>query len=151
MSSSLKAGHVSRYLALARLLLKHRGASLAGTSPESSSTWRASPRMRGRDTATDDDARHLVDELFRMGPTFIKLGQLLSTRADLLPPVYLDALARLRDDVEPLEPGIAEQVVEERARRPASTAFGSFDARPSGRRPSARSTGPRCATAARSR
>ena len=36
-----------------------------------------------------------------MGPTFVKLGQLLSSRADLLPMPYLDALARLQDRVEP--------------------------------------------------
>ena len=41
--------------------------------------------------------------LERMGPTFVKLGQLLSTRADLLPQPYLDALARLQDDVAPID------------------------------------------------
>jgi predicted unusual protein kinase regulating ubiquinone biosynthesis (AarF/ABC1/UbiB family) len=67
-----------------------------------------------------------------MGPTFIKLGQLLSTRADLLPPVYLSALSELRDNVEPLEPGVAERVVEDELGVRLSTAFGSFDPKPIG-------------------
>ncbi|MHB1072677.1 MAG: ABC1 kinase family protein [Gemmatimonadaceae bacterium] len=46
-------------------------------------------------------AEALAHDLERLGATFIKLGQLLSTRADLLPPAYLDALARLQDDVRP--------------------------------------------------
>jgi predicted unusual protein kinase regulating ubiquinone biosynthesis (AarF/ABC1/UbiB family) len=83
-------------------------------------------------TATEEDARHLADELVRMGPTFVKLGQLLSTRADLLPEVYLDALSRLRDDVEPMEPCVAEGVVEDELGVRISTAFGSFDPSPIG-------------------
>src|SRR6476646_2121894 len=108
---SLKAGHARRYADLARLLLKHRGAAIGVPDPVADLGTEGEVLDAG--TATDDDARHLVDELCRMGPTFIKLGQLLSTRADLLPPVYLTALAQLRDNVEPLEPGVAEQVVEE--------------------------------------
>jgi ubiquinone biosynthesis protein len=130
VGSSLKAGHAARYVALGRLLLKHRGASLGGITPD------AELDLEGftpdGNVATEDDARHLVDELVRLGPTFVKLGQLLSTRADLLPPVYLEALSRLRDDVAPLEPGVAEQVVEEELGVRLSTAFGSFEARPIG-------------------
>src|SRR5207253_7703633 len=47
------------------------------------------------------EAAELASDLERLGPTFIKLGQLLSTRADLLPQSYLEALARLQDRVEP--------------------------------------------------
>ena len=130
MGTSLKAGHAARYVALGRLLLKHRGASLGGITPD------AELDLEGfapdGNVATEDDARHLVDELVRLGPTFVKLGQLLSTRADLLPPVYLEALSRLRDDVAPLEPGVAEQVVEEELGVRLSTAFGSFETRPIG-------------------
>ena len=61
----------------------------------------------GGSAATEEDVRQLVDELVRLGPTFVKLGQLLSTRADLLPPVYVEALSRLRDDVQPLDLGVA--------------------------------------------
>ena len=43
----------------------------------------------------------LADDLEKMGPTFIKFGQLLSSRADLLPEPYLKALARLQDKVKP--------------------------------------------------
>jgi ubiquinone biosynthesis protein len=128
VASSLKAGHAARYAALGRLLVKHRGAPLSAAASA------LDPDGFGSDatTATEEDARHLVDELVRMGPTFVKLGQLLSTRADLLPEVYLDALSRLRDDVEPMEPGVAEGVVEDELGVRISTAFGSFDPAPIG-------------------
>jgi predicted unusual protein kinase regulating ubiquinone biosynthesis (AarF/ABC1/UbiB family) len=130
VASSLKAGHAARYAALGRLLVKHRGAPLSAADAASEQD----PAGFGSDatTATEEDARHLADELVRLGPTFVKLGQLLSTRADLRPEVYLDALSRLRDDVEPMEPGVAEGVVEDVLGVPLSTAFGSFDPSPIG-------------------
>jgi ubiquinone biosynthesis protein len=130
VSSSLKTGHAARYVALARLLLKHRGAALAGVTSDPELDLEGFGLDEG--AATEDDARRLVDELVRMGPTFVKLGQLLSTRADLLPPVYLEALAGLRDDVEPLEAGVAEQVIEDELGVRISSAFGSFEPDPVG-------------------
>ncbi|MGZ4644529.1 MAG: ABC1 kinase family protein [Blastococcus sp.] len=130
MAFSLKAGHATRYAALGRLLLKHRDAAISGTDAVSELGLEGEELDAG--TATEEDARHLVDELCRMGPTFVKLGQLLSTRTDLLPPVYLRALSELRDNVEPLEPGVAEQVVEDELGVRLSTAFGSFDPKPIG-------------------
>jgi ubiquinone biosynthesis protein len=127
---SLKAGHAARYAALGRLLLKHRGASISGFDAAAELDLDGAELDAG--VPSDEDARQLVDELCRMGPTFIKLGQLLSTRADLLPPVYLHALAQLRDDVPPLEPGVAEEVVEDELGVRISTAFGSFDPVPLG-------------------
>jgi len=130
VSSSLKAGHTARYLTVARLLLKHRGASPGGIAPDPELDLEGFA-LDG-DIPTEDDARHLVDELVRLGPTFVKLGQLLSTRSDLLPPVYLEALSRLQDDVPPLEPGVAETVVEDELGVRISTAFGSFEPDPVG-------------------
>ena len=46
-------------------------------------------------------AEELATDLEKLGPTFIKLGQLLSTRADLFPPPYLDALNSLQDQIAP--------------------------------------------------
>jgi predicted unusual protein kinase regulating ubiquinone biosynthesis (AarF/ABC1/UbiB family) len=97
--SHLNVGHAARYATLGRLLLKHRGAPLTGPS-ETSDLDLDGYAPHGSEV-TEKDAVELVEELVRMGPTFVKLGQLLSTRADLLPPVYLEALSRLRDDVEP--------------------------------------------------
>jgi predicted unusual protein kinase regulating ubiquinone biosynthesis (AarF/ABC1/UbiB family) len=128
--SSLKAGHAARYAALGRLLLKHRGASLEG--PGATSDLELDGYAPDGTVATEEDAQQLVDELVRMGPTFVKLGQLLSTRADLLPPVYLDALAKLRDDVAPLDQGVAESVVEEELGARLSTLFASFEPDPIG-------------------
>ena len=95
MALSLKPRHLSRYGEIAKLLVKHGRAE----------------GLRHEDEATTEDAEKLVHDLEAMGPTFVKLGQLLSTRADLLPPVYLEALARLQDDVEPFSFAEIEQIV----------------------------------------
>jgi ubiquinone biosynthesis protein len=122
MAVSLKAHHLPRYKDIAALLVKHgRAEGLKGFDPEDPA---------GSDTATEDDARKLVDDLESMGPTFIKLGQLLSTRADLLPPIYLDALTRLQDDVEPVPFEAIEEIVTTEVGARISKAFQSFDTTP---------------------
>jgi predicted unusual protein kinase regulating ubiquinone biosynthesis (AarF/ABC1/UbiB family) len=72
----------------------------------------------------------LARDLEAMGPLFVKLGQLLSTRPDLLPQPYLDALARLHDNVEPVPYGEIETVVQEDLGVRMSKAFESFDPQP---------------------
>lgn len=94
MALSLKVHHLPRYKNIATLLVKQwRADELKDFDP-------ADPARDG--TATADDGRQLADGLESMGPTFVTLGQLLSTRADLLPPAYLEALSRLQDGVQPV-------------------------------------------------
>jgi ubiquinone biosynthesis protein len=122
--SALRARHTPQYAALGRLLLKHRDAASFGT------TGTAIDQADG--AATKDDALELASELVRMGPTFVKLGQLLSTRADMLPVTYLDALADLRDHVTPFSYDEALRVVEEELGIKSSEVFRSFNRRPVG-------------------
>ncbi|MDQ1423510.1 MAG: ubiquinone biosynthesis protein, partial [Acidimicrobiaceae bacterium] len=122
MALSLKVRHLVRYKNIATLLVKHaRADGLKDFDPENAAS---------SSSAGFDDAQRLVDELESMGPTFVKLGQLLSTRADLLPPVYLDALARLQDDVEPVPFGAIEEIVTTEIGARISKAFRSFDSTP---------------------
>jgi ubiquinone biosynthesis protein len=79
---------------------------------------------------TVPEAEELAKTLERMGPTFVKLGQLLSTRADLLPPVYLEALTRLQDNVTPIPFTDIQRVVQEELHVKISSAFGRFDEEP---------------------
>ena len=65
-----------------------------------------------------------------MGPTFVKLGQLLSSRADLLPPAYIAALARLQDNVAPFPFEDVERIVTEELGVRISKAFADFSATP---------------------
>jgi len=58
-------------------------------------------------------AASLLDSLLTLGPTFIKLGQLLSTRPDILPPEYIDEFSKLQDSVPPADWADARTVVEE--------------------------------------
>ncbi|WP_254840758.1 ABC1 kinase family protein [Natronomonas marina] len=57
-------------------------------------------------------ARSLLDSLLTLGPTFIKLGQLLSTRPDVLPPEYVEEFESLQDDVPPAEWADAREILE---------------------------------------
>ncbi|WP_411964333.1 ABC1 kinase family protein [Haloferax sp. YSMS24] len=74
-------------------------------------------------------AEILLESLLTLGPTFIKLGQLLSTRPDVLPPEYIDVLGRLQDDVPPAPWPESKAVVEEEL-GPIDEAFDSFDTNP---------------------
>ncbi|MEX2272641.1 MAG: AarF/UbiB family protein [Vicinamibacterales bacterium] len=76
------------------------------------------------------DAKELADDLERLGPAYIKLGQLLSTRGDLLPPQYLDALTRLQDKVEPFPFTDVERIVQEELGIRLSKGFESFESTP---------------------
>jgi ubiquinone biosynthesis protein len=80
--------------------------------------------------ASTADAEAFARDLEALGPTFIKLGQLLSTRADLLPPPYIEALSRLQDDLEPFPFADVERVIHEELGVRLSKAFLEFDPTP---------------------
>jgi len=71
----------------------------------------------------------LLESLLTLGPTFIKLGQLLSTRPDVLPPAYIDTLASLQDDVPPAPWPDAKRVLEDEL-GPVDERFAAFDTKP---------------------
>jgi ubiquinone biosynthesis protein len=68
--------------------------------------------------------------LERLGPIFVKFGQVLSTRRDLLPPDVSDELARLQDDVPPFPAAQARALVEKAFGRPIEDIFEHFEAEP---------------------
>jgi len=68
--------------------------------------------------------------LERLGPIFVKFGQVLSTRRDLLPPDLSDELAKLQDRVPPFPAAQARALVEQAFGRPIEAVFASFEAEP---------------------
>ncbi len=65
-----------------------------------------------------------------LGTTFIKFGQLLATRPDLVPPAYAREFARLQDDIEPLPSVEIRKVLERSLGRPVEAVFGEFEDEP---------------------
>ena len=84
-------------------------------------------RARADARTPPENLRLALEEL---GPTFIKLGQLLSTRADLLPPDYRAELTKLLDAAPAVPSNVVEEIVEHELHAPVDTAFASFDAVP---------------------
>ncbi|MCG2431983.1 ABC1 kinase family protein [Aequorivita xiaoshiensis] len=78
----------------------------------------------------DHSPEELADDLKSMGPTYVKLGQLLSTRPDLLPSPFLDALATLQDEVEIVDYQEIETIFKEELGVRISKAFASFEKEP---------------------
>jgi ubiquinone biosynthesis protein len=99
---------LDRYLALGRRVFAPRGAR-AGQLTQ---------------------AQRLRLAIEALGPTFIKFGQALSTRADVLPPDLVSELSRLQDAIPPLAPGVARATIEAELGRPLSDVFSEFDDTP---------------------
>ena len=68
--------------------------------------------------------------LEQLGPIFVKFGQVMSTRRDLLPPDISDELARLQDRVPPFDSGLAVAIIEKSFGRPLAQVFETFDHTP---------------------
>jgi predicted unusual protein kinase regulating ubiquinone biosynthesis (AarF/ABC1/UbiB family) len=75
-------------------------------------------------------AERLTRTLAGLGPTFIKLAQVFSARADILPEPYLGAIGTLTDQVPPLAPGVAEHVIAAELGGDAASVFERFHAEP---------------------
>jgi ubiquinone biosynthesis protein len=88
------------------------------------SPWTWFSRRRG---TRGERLRRALEDL---GPIFVKFGQVVSTRRDLLPPDIADELARLQDRVPPFDEALAKARIEASLGKPVAELFGSFDAAP---------------------
>ncbi|MBA3583184.1 MAG: AarF/ABC1/UbiB kinase family protein [Gemmatimonadetes bacterium] len=126
MGISLRPQHMKRYTDIARLLFRYGRSDLV----QNAGLEAAMSDDESDDAPEPSDAAELAGDLERMGPTYVKLGQLLSTRADLLPLPYLEALARLQDRVEAFPFEAVEEIVQTELGVRLSKAFASFDPKP---------------------
>ena len=124
MKLSLKPHHLKRYKDIAMLFWKYGTSDLAKEFANDSGTdeKKLLPAKPGQPAPEE-----LADDLEKMGPTFIKFGQLLSSRPDLLPEPYLKALARLQDKVKPFPYAQVEEIVSSELGVRISKAFSYFD------------------------
>ncbi|MBD2720642.1 ABC1 kinase family protein [Hymenobacter armeniacus] len=76
------------------------------------------------ETTRWERVRLIIEEL---GPTFIKLAQAMSNRADLLPEALIDEFEKLQSNVPPFETALARQIIEEELGRPITEVFSEFD------------------------
>lgn len=126
MVVSLKPERLKRYKDVAMLLIKYGRSDLISPAGLEGSVL---PDEIAAETETAP-AEDLAKDLEKLGPTFIKLGQLLSTRADLLPGPYLEALERLQDQIEPFPYDEVERIVSGELGVRISKAFADFDPTP---------------------
>ena len=127
MVVSLKPERLKRYKDVAKLLIKYGRSDLISAAGLEDSVL---PDEIAEEAGAAAPAEELAKDLERLGPTFIKLGQLLSTRADLMPGPYLDALERLQDQIEPFPYEEVERIVSGELGVRISKAFTDFDPAP---------------------
>jgi predicted unusual protein kinase regulating ubiquinone biosynthesis (AarF/ABC1/UbiB family) len=127
MGISLKPQHLKRYKDIAFLLMKHGRWDLLANSGLHEILG---PEPLDKTLPPEPRADELARDLEKMGPTFIKLGQLLSTRADFLPPVYIQALTRLQDNIDPFSFEEIDAIVHHELGVRISKAFSNFETKP---------------------
>jgi ubiquinone biosynthesis protein len=84
----------------------------------------------GAEEIPSERGRHLREMLDELGPTFVKFGQLLSTRPDIVPPDIVVELQKLQDDVRPVPFADVERVIQEELGVTIEQAFLEFDEEP---------------------
>jgi ubiquinone biosynthesis protein len=119
MATSSKPLNIGRLGEIAQVAVRHGFGYMIegrrGRSPETSSTARG---------------RHLREMLDELGPTFVKFGQLLSTRPDIVPPDIIAELRGLQDDVRPFPFTEVERVIREELGHPIERLYLEFEEEP---------------------
>ncbi|KRI51632.1 ABC1 kinase family protein [Acinetobacter pittii] len=126
--------HVSRLLELWRIAAHYRLDTLFPADELPVKAQRALSVIKMHPAAWSSRERKnplkLKEALEEMGPLAIKLGQLLSTRRDLIPPEILAQLVLLQDQVKPFDSNVAKQRIQESLKADVNTLFARFDDQP---------------------
>ncbi|MFV7500585.1 ABC1 kinase family protein [Acinetobacter pittii] len=126
--------HVSRLLELWRIAAHYRLDTLFPADELPVKAQRALSVIKMHPAAWSSRERKnplkLKEALEEMGPLAIKLGQLLSTRRDLIPPEILAQLVLLQDQVKPFNSNVAKQRIQESLKADVNTLFARFDDQP---------------------
>ncbi len=126
MGIKLDPQYLKRYKEIAGLLMKYGNSDLvknAGLEEALKDDENLNRQVKGT-------AEELAADLERLGPAYVKLGQILSTRGDLLPPPYLLALSRLQDNCEPFPFEEVEKIIVSELGVRLSKAFAEFSKEP---------------------
>lgn len=107
MSTTLKIRHLNRYKDIVWLLVKYGRADWV---KEIEGEIDLPKEDKLAEKSGGPSPQELTEDLENMGPTFIKLGQLLSTQTDFLPDAYVEALVKLQDHAEPFSYKEVEQI-----------------------------------------
>jgi len=125
----LKPRHLATYRDLFVLLAKY-GRKDFKLTLSTDDLFAPPPQEEAIEPDVKARAEAFAQALKNMGPAYVKFGQLLSTRPDIVPREYIDALESLQDDIEPFSFGDVERIVEEELNVRISKAFESFESTP---------------------
>ncbi|MCW4455658.1 AarF/UbiB family protein [Flavobacterium sp. MXW15] len=117
-------GGMSRRSQILRLLLRYRNSGVfSGMNLDAGAV---------HEVPAEGDPEQFVSDLEALGPTFVKLGQMLSTRPDMVPPEYATALERMQEQVAPVPVERIRAIVEQELGAPVAKLFASFEPLPLG-------------------
>jgi predicted unusual protein kinase regulating ubiquinone biosynthesis (AarF/ABC1/UbiB family) len=129
----LSSTHLKRYREIAALFWKYGRSDLVQQMGVDEDEVRQHHEQRAHDRNGKNGGvtpETLVDDLEAMGPTYVKLGQVLAGRPDLMPEAYRAALARLQDNVKPFSYEEVEKIIEQQLGARISKLFSEFNSEP---------------------
>ena len=132
LGSRLREGYVNykRYLEILNIISRHGFGFLFDKMKNINITSKLDPEKEDiKKYSTGTRLRLMFEDL---GPTFIKIGQILSTRPDLVPEEYATELEHLRDNVEPMPEAEVNRIIEEELKQKATSIFKTFKKTPIG-------------------
>jgi ubiquinone biosynthesis protein len=125
----MKKEDISRITTVIRVLAKH---GLGGVLSKYGFAWYLPIFKRGVEGLPPDLPKRLRLSMEELGGAYIKLGQLLSVRPDLVPQEYCDEFSKLQDDVPPESLATVEKTIEHEFKKPINTFFTHIDPKPLG-------------------